>query len=90
MRTVEAIYEALRAACGTADLEDQSLAGYTGKTPPKFELYVDRAGEFRFRLRLSGGEILISSEGYLSKSNCLRGIRSVCRHAPLADLLWEE
>lgn len=82
--------EALRAACGTADLEDQSLAGYTGKTPPKFELYVDRAGEFRFRLRLSGGEILISSEGYLSKSNCLRGIRSVCRHAPLADLLWEE
>lgn len=41
----------------------QSLAGYTGKTPPKFELYVDRAGEFRSCLRLSGGEILISSEG---------------------------
>lgn len=40
--------QALQASCGAAALEDQSLAGYTEKKPPKFELYVDRAGEFRF------------------------------------------
>jgi len=43
----------------------------------KFECYKDKAGEFRFRLKAGNGEIILSSEGYSSKSGCENGIASV-------------
>ena len=33
----------------------------------KFEVYVDNAGEHRFRLKAGNGEIILSSEGYSAK-----------------------
>ena len=43
----------------------------------KFEIYKDKAGEFRFRLKSSNGQNVLSSEGYKAKSGAQNGIRSV-------------
>jgi len=43
----------------------------------KFEIYKDKAGEFRFRLKAGNGEIVLASEGYKSKSSAKNGIASV-------------
>lgn len=46
----------------------------------RFEVFVDRAGEFRFNLLASNGQVILSSEGYKRKASCLNGIESVRRH----------
>lgn len=43
----------------------------------KFEIFKDKKGEFRFRLRASNGEIVLASEGYKAKSSAKNGIASV-------------
>ncbi len=43
----------------------------------KFEIYTDKAGEFRFRLKAGNGQIILASEGYSSKDGCENGIESV-------------
>jgi uncharacterized protein YegP (UPF0339 family) len=43
----------------------------------KFELYTDKAGEYRFRLKAGNGQIILASEGYTSKDGALNGIESV-------------
>ncbi len=43
----------------------------------KFEVYTDKAGEHRFRLKAGNGENILASEGYKSKSSCMNGIASV-------------
>lgn len=43
----------------------------------KFEIYKDKAGEHRFRLKAGNGENILASEGYKSKSSCKNGIASV-------------
>ena len=52
---------------------------------PKFELYQDRAGRYRFRLRARNGKIVGISEGYSSKSGCINGIDSVRSNATEAE-----
>ena len=47
----------------------------------KFELYKDKAGEFRFRLKAGNGEIILASEGYKRKASALNGIASVRKNA---------
>ena len=47
----------------------------------KFELYTDKAGETRFRLKASNGEIILASEGYTRKPNATKGIESVKKNA---------
>lgn len=47
----------------------------------KFELYKDKAGEFRFRLKASNGQIILASEGYKAKSGAENGIESVKKNA---------
>jgi len=47
----------------------------------KFELYKDKAGEYRFRLKAGNGEIIGQSEGYKAKSAALNGIASVQKNA---------
>ena len=43
----------------------------------KFEVYTDKVGEYRFRLKAPNGEIIAVSEGYRSKKSCIDGIQSV-------------
>jgi len=47
----------------------------------KFEIYADKAGEFRFRLKASNGQAILVSEGYKAKSGCNNGIESVKKNA---------
>ena len=56
----------------------------------KFEMYQDKKGEFRFRLKAVNGQIIATSEGYTSKQSCLAGIESVRKNAPGADLVETE
>jgi len=43
----------------------------------KFEVYKDKAGEYRFRLKAPNGEIIVIGEGYKTKKSCMNGIQSV-------------
>ena len=48
----------------------------------KFELYKDKGGEFRFRLKAGNGEIILASEGYKQRASAKNGIASVQKNAP--------
>lgn len=50
---------------------------------PKFQVFKDTRGEFRFRLKAKNGEPILSSEGYTTKQGCLTGIASVKINAPI-------
>ena len=47
-----------------APIEDQTAEGFTPCKHPKFEVYKDKAGEFRFRLKATNGQIIATGEGY--------------------------
>jgi uncharacterized protein YegP (UPF0339 family) len=47
-----------------------------------FELYEDAAGQFRFRLKASNGQVIAVGEGYETKAAALNGIASVRKNAP--------
>jgi uncharacterized protein YegP (UPF0339 family) len=47
-----------------------------------FQIYKDKAGEFRFRFKASNGETMFSSEGYKSKSSATSAIESIKKNAP--------
>lgn len=62
--------ESVRKNAEIAQLEDQTVENYETKTHPKFEMYSDKAGEYRFRLKARNGEIIAVSEGYKAKASC--------------------
>ena len=47
----------------------------------KFEIFMDKAGEYRFRLKAGNGEIILASEGYNQKASAENGIASVQKNA---------
>lgn len=57
---------------------------------PKFEVFTDKSGKFRFRLKAKNGEIIATSQGYASKTGCMKGIESVRENAPVADVIEAE
>ena len=73
-----------------APVEDQTVEGFTKEKHPKFEVYLDKAGEFRFRLRAKNGQNIAASEGYTQLRSCLNGIASVQKNAPEAEVVMEE
>ena len=77
--------ESVRKNCA-AHVEDQTVEGYEKLSHPKFELYEDKRGEFRFRLKAANGETLISGEGYKAKASCKNGIASIGKNAPEAPV----
>lgn len=48
----------------------------------KFEIYVDKAGEFRFRLKAANGQNILASEGYKQRASVINGVHSVQTNAP--------
>ena len=55
-----------------------------------FELYKDKAGEFRWRLRHENGQIIADSgEGYTTKDDAINGIKSVKENAAKAPIKEE-
>lgn len=71
-------------------IEDNTLKKPTTCTCPKFEIYLDKAGEYRYRLFATNGEsIAISEEGYKSKNGCIKGMESVAVNALNAEIVDE-
>lgn len=56
----------------------------------KFEVYHDKAGGYRFRLKASNGQIIAVSQAYKSRESCLKGIESVKNNAPNAEVFEVE
>ena len=79
--------ESVRRNAPIAKLEDQTVDGFETVTNPKFEMYTDRAGTFRFRLKARNGEIIATSERYKVKHFCENGIESVRKNAPTVDVV---
>jgi uncharacterized protein YegP (UPF0339 family) len=52
----------------------------------KFEIYQDKKGEFRWRLRADNNQVIATGEGYTSKAGCKNGIESVKKNAPKAKV----
>ncbi len=70
-----------------AAVEDHTIEGYQTQKNPKFEIYSDKAGEFRFRLKARNGQIIAVSDGYTSKANCKNGIESVKKNSVNATVV---
>ena len=71
-----------------AEIEDQTAEGFEKLKNPKFQVYQDKAGEYRFRLTAKNGQIIAVGEGYTAMKNCLNGINSVkknCVDAPVEN-----
>lgn len=79
--------ESVRNNAPAAALEDQTVEGFKAETHPKFEVYTDKAGAFRFRLLARNGQEIAASEAYTEKSGCLHGIESVRHNAPDAEIV---
>jgi uncharacterized protein YegP (UPF0339 family) len=77
--------ESVRVNC-VGEVEDQTVEPVVAVKHPKFEMYTDKSGEFRFRLKARNGEIIATSEGYKTKASCENGIESVKKNAPEAEI----
>ena len=73
-----------------APVEDQTVEGYKTEKHPKFEVYNDKAGEFRYRLKATNGQIIAVGEGYKSKPSVMNGIESVKKNAAEGSIVKEE
>ena len=72
-----------------APVEDQTVKDYAAEENPKFEVFMDKAGEFRFRLKAANGEIIAASEGYKAKDGCMKGIDSIKSNTIWSDVVEE-
>ena len=73
----------------TTKIEYQTEPGWKVLTNPKFELYQDKSGQYRFRLTARNGQIIAVSEGYTSLAACENGIASVAKNAPDGEITQE-
>jgi len=71
-----------------AHIEDQTREESAAN--PKYELYQDKAGEFRFRLKAGNGQNIGKSEGYKAKASAKKGIASIGKNAPEAPVIVVE
>lgn len=81
--------ESVKKNAPVAAVEDQTVEGYATEKNPKFEVYEDKAGEYRFRLTATNGQTIATSEGYKAKASCLNGVESVKKNAPDAEVVEE-
>ncbi len=72
-----------------AAVENQTVEGFEVQKHPKFEVYTDKSGEFRFRLKATNGQIIATSESYKKLASCLNGIESVKKNAADSTIVKE-
>lgn len=82
--------ESVRKNAPIAKMEDRSEEGFVSVTNPKFEMYLDKAGEYRFRLKARNGEIIAVSDGYKTRESCEMGIEYIRRNTPAAEIREEK
>lgn len=71
-------------------VEDQTTEGFSKEKNPKFEVYIDKSGDFRFRLKAKNGQIIGTGEAYKSKASCQNGIASVKKNAVDSPVVAEK
>lgn len=64
-----------------ASIEDQTIENYDVCKHPKFEIFEDSSGAFRFHLKAPNGNIIAVSQGYSTKGSCRSGVESVKKFA---------
>ena len=79
----------VKANAPVAAVEDQTVEDFEKAKNPKFEVYTDKAGEFRFRLKARNGQIIATGEGYKAKKSCMNGIESIRKNAD-SPIVYEE
>ena len=82
--------ESVKKNAPEAAVEDQTKEGFQTEKCPKFEVYLDKAGEYRFRLKAKNGQNIGASEGYKALKSCLNGIESVKKNALDSETVKEE
>lgn len=73
--------DSVRKNAPAAAIEDRTGDRISPRKNPKFEVYIDKSGTFRFRLKAKNGQIIAVSEPYATKASCLGGIDSVKENA---------
>lgn len=81
--------ESVQKNAPVAAVENQTEEGFAVEKHPKFEVYRDKAGEFRFRLKATNGQIIATGEGYKAIAGCMNGVESVKKNAPEAEIVKE-
>ena len=82
--------ESVKKNAPIASVEDQTVEEVVTQKNPKFEVYKDKAGEFRFRLKATNGQVIAVSEGYKALAGCMNGVESVKKNAPDAEVVEEK
>lgn len=73
-----------------APIEDQTLSTVNKEKCPKFQIYFDKAGKYRFNLLAANGDNILScTQGYTQKANCKGGINSVIANADATVIVLE-
>ena len=78
--------ESVRKQASATSLADLTEPESTVPANPRFELYRDRSGKYRFRLRSRNGKIIAVSDSYVTRSGCRDGIESVRLNGPDASV----
>ena len=71
----------------TACLEGIASVKKNSQKDTAFEVFEDKKGGFRFRLKASNGEIIGQGESYNAKSGCIKGIESVKKNSADAEIV---
>ena len=72
-----------------AAVADQTREDGRAVPNPRFELYEDKSGMFRFRLKARNGETIGKSKSYTAKAGALGGIEGIRKNAPAAEITME-
>ncbi len=74
-----------------AAVEDQTLSTINKEKCPKFQIYLDKAGKYRFNLLAANGDNILScTQGYTQKASCKNGINSVIKNASAPTVMQEK
>ena len=68
------------------EIEDLTVEPVETKKHPKFQIYLDKKGEYRFRLKATNGQIIGTGEGYKARAGVENGIASIKKNAPEAKI----
>lgn len=69
-----------------APTEDRTLKSFETYGFPKWEIYLDKGQQYRFRLYAANGSCICHSQGYTSKASCKNGIDSIIRSSRNAEI----
>ena len=87
LRTAKAGIASVAKNAPVAGIENQTVEGFEKLKMPKFEVYADKAGKTRFRLKATNGQIIAVGEAYETQKACLAGVASVQKNAVDAKIV---